>query len=124
MNSSPDYYREKLYPFQDGILKIVKELELPFYLTGGTALSRFYYNHRFSDNLDLFVNNDSEYRNFVTCFWEYLEKNSGAMGFSIDYSSTIRADNFTQIILSMDDTVLPLWRQKSNDRVLSNRQLG
>ena len=36
------YYREKLYPFQDGILKIVNDLRLPFYLTGGTALSRFY----------------------------------------------------------------------------------
>ena len=108
MNSSPDYYREKLYPFQDGILKIVKELELPFYLTGGTALSRFYYNHRFSDDLDLFVNDDSEYGNYVTCFWDYLEQNSGSMGFSIDYSSTIRADFFTQIILSMDDTVLQI----------------
>ena len=97
MNSSPDYYRDKLYPFQDGILKIVKELELPFYLTGGTALSRFYYNHRFSDDLDLFVNDDSEYGNYVTCFWDYLEQNSGSMGFSIDYSSTIRADGLQAV---------------------------
>lgn len=28
----------------------------PFYLTGGTALSRGYFNHRYSDDLDYFVN--------------------------------------------------------------------
>ncbi|MGP1418710.1 MAG: nucleotidyl transferase AbiEii/AbiGii toxin family protein [Sphaerochaetaceae bacterium] len=53
-----EYYRESLYPFQDRILKSVESLSLPFYLTGGTALSRFYFKHRFSDDLDLFVNNE------------------------------------------------------------------
>lgn len=28
-----------------------------FYLTGGTALSRFYFNHRISDDIDLFTQN-------------------------------------------------------------------
>ena len=32
-----------------------------FYLTGGTALSRAYYHHRYSDDLDFFVNDDDEY---------------------------------------------------------------
>lgn len=57
MNSFGNYYTEKLYPLQDGVMKIVKDLQLPFYLTGGTALSRFYYHHRYSDDLDYFVNN-------------------------------------------------------------------
>ena len=30
--------------------------DTPFYLTGGTALSRGYYSHRYSDDLDYFVN--------------------------------------------------------------------
>ena len=52
------YYETKLYPLQDEVLKRLKSLELPFYLTGGTALSRGYFNHRYSDDLDFFVNND------------------------------------------------------------------
>jgi predicted nucleotidyltransferase component of viral defense system len=32
-----------------------------FFLTGGTALSRAYYNHRYSDDLDFFVNDDDDY---------------------------------------------------------------
>ncbi|MDR0758720.1 MAG: nucleotidyl transferase AbiEii/AbiGii toxin family protein, partial [Treponema sp.] len=32
-----------------------------FFLTGGTALSRVYYRHRYSDDLDFFVNSSKEY---------------------------------------------------------------
>jgi len=38
----------------------VKKSGTPFYLTGGTALSRGYFNHRYSDDLDLFVNNHKD----------------------------------------------------------------
>jgi len=33
-----------------------------FYLTGGTALGRFYLNHRYSEDLDFFVNADPEFK--------------------------------------------------------------
>jgi predicted nucleotidyltransferase component of viral defense system len=49
-------YRDKIYPLQDKILKLMEELDLDFYLTGGTALSRCYLYHRYSDDLDFFVN--------------------------------------------------------------------
>ena len=49
MISSAEYYTENLYPFQDGVLKHVNELATPFYLTGGTALSRHYFKHRFKE---------------------------------------------------------------------------
>jgi len=52
MNLQEKYYRESLYPFQDGVLNIVKKSGTPFYLTGGTALSRGYFNHRYSDDLE------------------------------------------------------------------------
>ena len=42
------YYEEKLYPIQDGVMSIVSRCNAHFYLTGGTALSRAYYNHRYS----------------------------------------------------------------------------
>jgi len=53
MSAFEKYYRENLYPFQDGILNIVRRLRLPFYLTGGTALSRHYFQHRYSEHLIL-----------------------------------------------------------------------
>lgn len=49
-------------------MKISEGLSLPFYLTGGTALSRFYFHHRYSDDLDLFVNADPDYKKHVELF--------------------------------------------------------
>lgn len=46
------FYTNILYPLQDKVLKIIERANSPFYLTGGTALSRFYYPIRFSDDLD------------------------------------------------------------------------
>ena len=55
-----EYYTNILYPLQDKIIPVFKDS--PFYLTGGTALSRGYYNHRYSDDLDYFVNDRSDFR--------------------------------------------------------------
>ena len=52
---------KKLYALQDEILQIVFGLENDFYLTGGTALHRFYYNGRYSDDLDFFVSNSQTF---------------------------------------------------------------
>lgn len=61
-----DFYIRKLYPLQDRVLTIL-DGSSAFYLTGGTAISRFHYGHRFSDDLDFFLN-DSE------CFKEEADK--------------------------------------------------
>ena len=58
---SPQYYEESLYPLQDGVLSILSQSGTDFFLTGGTALSRAYYNHRYSDDLDFFVNQSQTY---------------------------------------------------------------
>lgn len=55
MNSYATYY-QKLYNLQDEVLNQVSDADTGFYLTGGTALSRCYLNHRFSDDLDFFMN--------------------------------------------------------------------
>ncbi|MFZ5367946.1 MAG: nucleotidyl transferase AbiEii/AbiGii toxin family protein [Spirochaetota bacterium] len=47
-------YYDQLYKLQDQVLEIVFAEPLGFYLTGGTALSRFYFQHRYSDDLDFF----------------------------------------------------------------------
>ena len=44
----------KLYELQDMVLDEVFKITKSFYLTGGTALHRFYYDIRYSDDLDFF----------------------------------------------------------------------
>lgn len=56
------YYHKQLYPFQDSILKVVEKANLDFYLTGGTALGRCYLHHRYSDDLDFFVNDHKAFK--------------------------------------------------------------
>ncbi len=51
-----NYFLSLLYPFQDQVLRVISMADTVFHLTGGTALSRGYLNHRFSDDLDFFVN--------------------------------------------------------------------
>ncbi len=57
-----DFYFARLYPLQDRVLENIGSLDTQFYLTGGTASSRGYLHHRFSDDLDFFVNDDSHFR--------------------------------------------------------------
>lgn len=54
-----DYYVKTLYPLQDKALEAFRGSL--FYLTGGTTLSRGYYNHRFSDDLDYFLNDEAHF---------------------------------------------------------------
>lgn len=55
------YYTDTLYPLQDKVLTTINKLDTSFYLTGGTALSRFHLQHRYSDDLDFFVNDAPDF---------------------------------------------------------------
>ncbi len=67
-----EYYNNILYPLQDKVFPLFNGT--PFYLTGGTALSRGYYNHRFSDDLDYFVNYHTDFRRISEIQIEKLVK--------------------------------------------------
>jgi hypothetical protein len=56
-----DFFLGRLYPLQDAVLARIASTETGFYLTGGTAASRGYLHHRFSDDLDLFVNDEDRF---------------------------------------------------------------
>ena len=56
------FFLDQLYPFQDEVLHEFTAIETGFYLTGVTALSRGYLNHRFSDDLDFFINDDANFQ--------------------------------------------------------------
>jgi predicted nucleotidyltransferase component of viral defense system len=52
-DSRIDY--KHLYQLQDKVLEIVYSKPSEFYLTGGTCLHRFYFEERYSDDLDFFT---------------------------------------------------------------------
>lgn len=54
-----------LYKLQDNILHLIKDELSQFYLTGGTALSRYYLNHRYSEDLDFFCHDKQRFETGV-----------------------------------------------------------
>lgn len=54
-------YENIIYPLQDKVASRFAGVATPFYLTGGTALSRCYFQHRYSDDLDFFLNRDGKF---------------------------------------------------------------
>lgn len=88
-----EYYRNKLYPLQDKVLNLLAGLPVRFYLTGGTVLSRVYLKHRFSDDLDLFLNNDAAFKEQTKRVIEALEKNK------ITYDFASQTQNFVRIFV-------------------------
>ena len=57
----PAWFEKVLYPVQDEALAVAARAETGFYLTGGTALGRIHLRHRYSEDLDLFVNDDDRF---------------------------------------------------------------
>lgn len=108
MKESGEYYTKNLYPLQDGILNIVKELKLPFYLTGDTALNRNYFRRRYSDEIDLFVNKDINFNQHIEALYKVLQEKQRAGLFSIDYQRTRRSENFFQLFILKEDVELKI----------------
>lgn len=97
------YYLGKLYPLQDEVLALLDD-EL-FYLTGGTCLSRFYFNHRFSEDLDFFF--DGNYfplTQFEGEFAGYVKKIKRIY----DTEVTVNGVTFKRVFCKKDDINLKL----------------
>ncbi len=100
------YYEEKLYPLQDGVMNILQHSGTDFFLTGGTALSRAYYNHRYSDDLDFFVNQSQTYDDQLDKVLALLQENGYIWDTNNEYT---RAKNFTTLkVKKGSDTLLKL----------------
>jgi predicted nucleotidyltransferase component of viral defense system len=102
MNSSNKDYN-KLYQLQDKFLTWWLSLGLPFYLTGGTALGRYYLNHRFSDDLDFFTNANAQYTSSIA---ELNRKIKGQ--FEVNLQQSLFADDFTRFFITEDDIFLKI----------------
>lgn len=90
-----------LYHFQDKFLAWWKQLELPFYLTGGTALGRFYLNHRYSEDLDFFCNSNPDYSNFIVLLKKEISKK-----FAVNLRDSLFTDDFTRFYLVENELFL------------------
>lgn len=95
------YYEDNLYPLQNKVLQLVAECNTPFYLSGGTALSRFYTHHRYSDDLDFFVNQDPNFAKFATDIIERIK-----VRFAVN--QVLSDKDFVRIFISESETELKL----------------
>lgn len=102
MNSSAEDYR-KLFRLQDKFLAWWKTLNYPLYLTGGTALGRFYLNHRASDDLDFFCNANPEFTRIVSGFVEKVPEK-----FNIDKQQTLATEDFARLFLLEENLSLKI----------------
>ena len=77
---------EALYDLQNRVIARMSGIEQGFYLTGGTALSRGYYGHRYSEDLDFFVNYSPSYGVWRDNCFAVLEQASKEEGWSLEIS--------------------------------------
>lgn len=77
-------------------MRIINVLNTPFFLTGGTALSRHYFHYRYSDDLDLFVNDCDQYHELLDTL---LQKLSDSPRYQIEHETLQRSEYHTQLFL-------------------------
>jgi predicted nucleotidyltransferase component of viral defense system len=99
--SGRDY--RKLYRIQDKILLVLKPVLASFYLTGGTALGRFYLNHRYSEDLDFFLNKSDTFSSEVKTIERVLENK-----FSLLKSQSIVYDDYVRYYIEDEGMTLKI----------------
>jgi len=70
---SNHFYKDNLYPLQDRVLKQIGASDTSFYLTGGTVLGRLLLHHRYSDDLDFFLNAAPDFKEQLNKLIESLK---------------------------------------------------
>lgn len=103
MQPNAPYYFTVLYPFQERVLRALNALDTGFYLSGGTAASRGYLQHRFSDDLDFFVNDDARFSLWSARVIERLAQET-------DWRTDVllREERFVRLTLVSADALLKL----------------
>jgi Nucleotidyl transferase AbiEii toxin, Type IV TA system len=97
------FYFDKLYPLQDQVLRILQGVETGFYLTGGTAASRGYLQHRLSDDLDFFVNDD---RRFLLWAERWIQALTEQPGSTVNV--LMKEERFVRLNLVREDVQLKI----------------
>jgi len=79
-----------IYALQDKVLAPIFSAETTFYLTGGTCLNRFYHNRRYSDDLDLFTNENALFHDDVRILLDTLKSASLPYAIQVDTRDFVR----------------------------------
>ena len=93
----------KLYQIQDKVLLALKPVLSSFYLTGGTALGRFYLNHRFSEDLDFFLNRSDTFQSSIKNIEKVLNSK-----FSVLRQESIVYEDFVRYYIEDEERVLKI----------------
>jgi hypothetical protein len=93
----------KLYQIQDKVLLALKPVLSSFYLTGGTALGRFYLNHRFSEDLDFFLNKSDAFQSSVKNIEKVLISK-----FSVLKQESIVYEDFVRFYIEDEESILKI----------------
>lgn len=99
--SGKDY--RKLYQIQDKVLLALKPVLSSFYLTGGTALGRYYINHRFSEDLDFFLNKSDTFQSSVKTIEKVLISK-----FSLLKQESIVHEDFVRYYIEDEESILKI----------------
>jgi hypothetical protein len=94
---------DQLYPLQDAVMDAVFARQLGFYLTGGTALSRFHLHHRYSDDLDFFTHEINSFGDAVRVVRSDLE------GLFASVVSEVDARDFKRLSVHTAELVLKVY---------------
>lgn len=86
-----------LYALQDRVLGLLANADHWFYLTGGTALGRGYYGHRYSEDLDFFVNDAQDFELWRDRCLEILRQDAVRTGNRLDI--LLREPRFGRAVL-------------------------
>lgn len=106
------YYTNELYPLQDNVLKVIDTINTPFYLTGGTALSRCYFQHRYSVEKKLKVDLVNDVGSHIGGFVKHT------LFSRIDNIHNILSNKITALV-SRDEPkdVVDIWAIAKNEKI-------
>ena len=93
------HYLNHLYPLQDKVLKSLSNFPSTFYLTGGTALSRYYLKHRYSDDLDFFFNQTKNFKSETESVIKELKK-------SFEVDVRVAGESYVQLNVGLNQATL------------------
>jgi len=88
---------DALYDMQDRAIARMDSIEQGFHLTGGTALSRGYYGHRRSEDLDFFVNDSPLYGVWRDKCFEIFEQVAEEEGWR--FHASLKGERFGRAML-------------------------
>jgi hypothetical protein len=96
------YCADKLYSLQDDVLQLIENTGVDFYLTGGTALSRCYLMHRYSDDLDLFLNAHTAFKEQSNQVVSSLKRNN------LMCTVSAASESFLRVMIQRHDIFLKI----------------